>query len=149
MQRGYISRKKLLIFVLVLLTLVLGYFIVNEVIKKPICVSRTVTGDLEKNVQLDIEVSKFKGPKSFIIEEKMPSGAVLVDSNPKELFNQDGRISWLFWNGGLKAESRTISYVLSNITGENVYGRLFVALDKKDPSKGYSETVIALGRVCI
>ncbi len=149
MQRGHSSNNKLIIFLVVILALVLGYFLISESIKKPICVSRTISGDLEKNVQLDIEVSWFKGPKSFIIEEKLSLGATLVESNPKELFNQDGRISWMFWNGGLKAKSRTINYVISNVTGDNVYGRLFVAVDKNDPSKGYSETVIGLGRACI
>lgn len=149
MQRGHSSKKKVVIFLVILLALVLGYFLVHEAMKKSICVSRAVSGDSDRTVKLDVEVSLFKGPKSFIIEERIPPGAILMYSQPKELFNQDGRLSWMFWNGGLKPKNTQISYVLSNFTGENVYGRLFLAVDKNNPDKGYSDLIIGSGRICI
>lgn len=150
MQRSYTrNRKMIIVFFVVVLALVLGFFLVNEVMKKSICVSRTVSGESERTVELDIDVAAFKRPNSFIIEERLPDGTVLVSSQPKELFNENGRISWMFWDGGLDVKSTKIVYVLSNAGDDKVSGRLVVAIDKNDLSKGYNDLSIGAGRVCI
>lgn len=149
MQRGYnSSKKKVIVCFVIVLALILGYFLVDEVTKKPVCVSRTVSGDSEKIVTLNVEVSMFNKPNSFIIEERVSEGAILVSSQPKELFYENGRISWMFWDGGLKLKDTKIIYKLSNSV-DDVQGRLVVAVDKNDPSKGYTDLIIANGRVCI
>jgi len=149
MQRGHSGRKKVVIFLVILLALVLGYFIVQEAQKKSICVSRIVSGDSEKTVQLNVEVSLFKGPKSFIIEERIPNGATFISGQPKELFNENGRVSWMFWNGGLKPGNVKIIYSLSGSSNQDVAGRLVLAFDKNNPDKGYNEVIIGSGRICI
>lgn len=149
MQRGNNSSKVVVICFIVLIVLILGFFLIREYSKQPICVSRTISGEVDKNVQLDVEVNMFKKPNSFIIEERLANGTVFVSSEPKELFFDNGKVSWSFWRGGLKVKDTKINYHITDDNNHEIIGRLVLAVNKDNPNEGYQDVIIGNGRVCI
>ena len=150
MQRGNNSKSKVIVVCfIVLVVIILGFFIVREYLKNPICVSRTVSGENEQTVQLNVEVNMFKKPNSFIIEERLGNETTFVSSEPKELFYENGKISWSFWRGGLKVANTKINYQVNNPNNQDIIGRLVLAVNKDKPDEGYQDVIIGPGRVCI
>lgn len=148
MQRGTNS-KRVVILIVVLLVIILGFFIVREYLKNPVCVSRIISGDNEQAVQLNVEVNMFKKPNSFIIEERLGNETTFISSEPKELFYKNGKVSWSFWRGGLKVENTKIIYHVNNPNNQDIIGRLVLAVNKDNPDEGYQDVIIGPGRVCI
>lgn len=131
--------------VLVLIVLAgIYYFLLPKIIKNSVCVTRSVIGNDEKTITLDVETSFFKRPSSFIIEERFPAGWELVSSQPKGLFaSASNKMAWLFWDGGDKPNSVQIIYTVKNASSGEGVGKIFTAKEKGDPSAGYNEAVIA------
>jgi len=150
-ERGKSVFGSVLVIVILLVVLVgIVMFLAPKFVKNTVCVSRTVVGDSEKTVTLDVDVSFFKRPNSFIVEEKIPSTWIFSESNPKELFNSEsGKLSWMFWKGGLPVRDTKIVYTVNNADAGEVTGKLISGAEIGNPSAGYNEIAIGAGKSCL
>ncbi len=140
----------LIVIILVLVVLAIALFVVApKLVKNSVCVSRSISGESEREIILDVDFSLFKKPSSLIVEERIPSQWNFVDTDPKALFAEENKASWMFWSGGEKVRDVKIIYHVENAVSGEPVGKLITAKEKGNPETGYNEVEIGPGEVCL
>lgn len=139
-----------LIVLVVVLILIVGA-VIYVVTPSKVCVDRFVSGDADKNININVRVSGFSKPNSFIIEETIPedAGVVSVEPEPVNFNGQSRNLAWLFYSGGLPIKDTSIIYSIDGVEGIGPSGNLIYAVDKSNPDLGYIRVPLGDGEVCI
>jgi len=139
-----------IIVIALVIILAVTYLVAPKYVKNSVCISREISGDDDKTVILNVDVSFFKRPNSFVVEERFPQGWKFVSSDPQTLFfPDDGKVSWMFWSGGLPVKDTKIVYHVTNSSEGSPQGSLVIAKETGNPDAGYNEVQIGPGQVCI
>lgn len=134
------SKRNLLVILIFICALVLVYYYLIPVIfKEHVCASRNIASvEGTRNIEINVDVKELNKPYSFLIEETIPAGSNLLTSEPKPIFydKSTGRVSWLYWKGGIPVKDGEIKYIYTG--GEEVSGKVVTAKVPNNPLKGFS-----------